>query len=232
MTDVLGGVVGGMEQLVLVQVEDRLRTALHEIRQPVAAVLALAEAARCLRGATSDVRDYLDLIIEQVQEVSSAAWSVLDRRADGERSESPPVDVDEVLESVLASYSRTSSGTLTRRGARGPLWTKGSRPAVRRCLVNVIDNAVRAAGPTGEIVITVSRGDESVRIDVDDDGPGFGRVPTGTGIGLAVTRGELEDIGGSLTHGLPSGLGGARVAICLPLRAPDPADVAPVASAG
>ena len=38
----------GLEKLVLGHVEERLRTALHEIRQPVAAVLALAEAARGL----------------------------------------------------------------------------------------------------------------------------------------------------------------------------------------
>ena len=57
--------------------------------------------------------------------------------------------------------------------------------------------------------------------DVEDDGPGFGGGPGGMGIGLAVTRRELLDIGGSLSPGLTSGLGGARIAISLPLRSVD-----------
>jgi len=219
---------GALEELVLVRVEERLRTALHEIRQPVAAVLALAEAARGLPGITADVRDYLDLLIEQVQEVSGAAWSVLGRGRVEDPSGSPPVDVDEVLDSVLGAYRRTWTGMLVRRGHSGRMWTTGCRPAIRRCLVNVVDNAVRAAGPHGEVVVTVLRGAGSVRLDVEDDGPGFGDVPGGMGIGLAVTRRELQDIGGSVSPAGQSGLGGARVAISLPLRSVVPVQRAAV----
>ena len=232
MAEKFEGEVGVLEELVLVRVEERLRTVLHETRQPVATVLALAEAARGLPGTSPGVRDYLDLIIEQVQEVSSAAWSVLGRGRADDVSESEPVDVDEVLDSVLAAYSRTWTGTLVRRGHSGRVWTNGCRPAIRRCLVNVVDNAVRAAGPAGEVVVTVLRGADSVRIVVEDDGPGFGGVPGGAGIGLSVTRRELQDIGGSLSPGLPSGLGGGRVAISLPLRSGDAVFGDPSASAG
>jgi signal transduction histidine kinase len=219
---------GPLEDLVLVRLEERLRTVLHEIRQPVAAVLALAEAARGLPGISTDVRDYLDLLIEQVQEVSGAAWSVLGRGRAEDLPGSLPVDVDEILDSVLAAFSKTWTGTLVRRGHSGRLWTKGCRPAIRRCLVNVVDNAVRAAGPTGEVVVTVRHDADSVRLDVEDDGPGFGGGPRGTGIGLAVTRRELVDIGGSLSPGLTSGLGGALIAISLPLRSDGPLYLDPV----
>jgi signal transduction histidine kinase len=232
MGDEFSREVGEVEQLVLIRVEDRLRTALHEIRQPVAAVLALAEAARGLGGATSDMRGYLDLIIEQVQEVAYAAWSVLDPGPTEDSHESSCVDVGEVLDSVVAAFSRTWSGTLTRRGHRGHVWTRGSWPVVRRCLVNVVDNAVRAAGPAGEVVVTLYCGSERVRIVVEDDGPGFGGVPRGTGIGLSVTRRELQHIQGTLSSGLPSRLGGARVAISLPRRTADIAYLDPPVSAG
>ena len=110
---------GALEDLVLVRVEERLRTALHEIRQPVAAVMALAEAARGLPGISTDMREYLDLLIEQVQEVSGAAWSVLGRGRAEDLPGSLPVDVDEILDSVLAAFSRTWTGTLVRRGHSG-----------------------------------------------------------------------------------------------------------------
>ena len=237
MAEKFAAEAGVLDELVLVRVEERLRTVLHEIRQPVAAVLALAEAARGLPGITPDMRDYLDLVIEQVQEVSGAAWSVLGRGRVEDLTGSLPVDIDEVLDSVLAAYSRTWTGTLVRHGHTGRLWTQGCRPAVRRCLVNVIDNAVRAAGPTGEVGVTVLQRAGSVRIDVEDDGPGFGDVPRGMGIGLAVTRRELHEIGGSLSSGERSGLGGARIAISLPLRRIDavyldPVYLEPSASAG
>ena len=217
-----------LDELVLVRVEERLRTVLHEIRQPVAAVLALAEAARGLPGITTDVTGYLDLLIEQVQEVSGAAWSVLGRGRAEDLPGTLPADVDEILDSVLAAFSKTWTGTLARRGHRGRVWTTGCRPVIRRCLVNVVDNAVRAAGPTGEVVVTVHHDASSVRVDVEDDGPGFGGGPRGMGIGLALTRRELQDIGGSLSPGDPSGLGGARVAITLPLRSVEPVYRAPV----
>jgi signal transduction histidine kinase len=218
---------------VLVDVEQALRTAMHEIRQPVAAVLALAEAARGLPAATPDVRGYLDLIIEQVLEVSSAAASVLERRVgtdDVDRGDL--VDVDEVLDSVLQAFGRTWSGALDRRGPRGCMAASGSRPSVRRCLVNVIDNAVRAAGPDGKVIVTVHCDARSVRVVVEDDGPGFGALPPGTGIGLAVTRRELQSIGGRLSAGLRSSLGGARVVLSLPLRTTGPVLLDPPVSTG
>jgi signal transduction histidine kinase len=192
-----------------------LRIVVHEMRQPLAAVLALAEVARSLPGITADVRRYLDLLIEQVQEVSGAAWNVLGPR---DPVDSHPADVDELLDSVCGAFRLTWSGSLIRLGDRGGLLTTGSRAALRRCLVNVMDNAVRAAGPVGTVVVTVSRDAESIWIVVDDDGPGFGRVAHGTGVGLAVTRHELGRVGGTLSVGLPSQTGGGRVALSLPLR--------------
>jgi signal transduction histidine kinase len=231
MGDELARERGSAFGAVLADVEQALRTAMHEIRQPVAAVLALAEAARGLPSATPDVRGYLELIIEQVQEVSSAAASVLERRTQ-DAGLGELVDVDEVLDSVLRGFGRTWSGTLVRRGPRGCMAATGSRPSIRRCLVNVLDNAVRAAGPDGEVVVTVRCDLRSVRIVVEDDGPGFGALPTRTGIGLAVTRRELEGLGGRLSAGMRSPLGGARVVLSLPLRTTGPVLLEPPVPTG
>lgn len=193
-----------------------LKLALHEIRQPLAAVFALAEIALSRPHVPADVRRCLDQIIEQAQEISDAAGSVLEHRAGLDVSGPSPVDVDEVVDSVLSGFRRTWSGTLSRRGHRGGVTVTGDRVTVRRCLVNVVDNAVRAAGPAGTVTVTVHRGPEMVRILVEDDGPGFGHVPSGTGLGLPVTRRELEAMGGSLAAGVSSRGGGGLVALSLP----------------
>jgi signal transduction histidine kinase len=199
-------------------VEEKLRIAVHEIRQPLAAVLALAEVARTTPGVPADARDQLDQLIDQAQEVADAAWSVLEPRATAEGS---TVDVDELLDSVCRAFRVTWAGKLERRGDSG-LVVRGSRTPLRRCLVNVLENAVRAAGPGGRVVVTARRGGDWVRIVVEDDGPGFGRVPRGAGLGLSVTRETLESAGGALSiNGAPSGgsharTGGARVVLSLP----------------
>jgi signal transduction histidine kinase len=198
-------------------VEQALKVAMHEIRQPLAAVFALAEAARAMPGVPAEAGRCLASIIQQVQEVADAAGSVLGPPADEDDAETG-TDVDEVIQSVLDGFAVTWPGTLTRRGVRGWLPVAGSRVRLRRCLVNVVDNAVRAAGPTGGVTVSVRRGSDAVRIVVEDDGPGFGHGPSGAGIGLALTRQALEAVGGGLTTGSASTTGGGRVALSLPTR--------------
>jgi signal transduction histidine kinase len=201
---------------VALLVESRLKEAMHEIRQPLAAVLALSEVARTSPGVPADVRRCMDRIAEQVKEVSDAAWSVLGARVGDAAEKSTPVDVDEVLESVFTAFDLTWSGTLTRQGVDGGLVCAQDRVMLRRCLVNVIDNATRAAGPQGRVLVTVRRSATQIRVFVDDSGPGFGHVPSGSGTGLLLTRAALQSIGGNLTVGLASGFGGARVVLSLP----------------
>lgn len=198
-------------------VEQSVKLVLHEIRQPLAAIFALAESARSLPGATAEIRDHLAQIIGQVSEVSEAAWSILDPATAASTSLDDPVNAGEVVYSVLEAFGLTWTGELIRRGDRGSTPVAGDRAAIRRCLVNVVDNAVRAAGPSGTVTVTLRRGPEAVRILVEDDGPGFGSDgPHGTGIGIEVTRKTLEALGGRLAAGIPSRTGGGAVALYLP----------------
>jgi signal transduction histidine kinase len=196
--------------------DDGLRAVMHEIRQPVSVVLALAEAARGAPGVTPEVHGYLDRIIEQVQELAGTATSVLFPPTASDDSPATPIDVDEVVDSVLDAVRVTWSGTLRRGGLREGHWTsEGSRAQLRRCLLGVVDNAARAAGPDGTVTVSAHRGPEGVRIVVEDDGPGFGLGPRGAGLGLLITRQTLAAIGAGLTVGpAPAGVG-SRVVLCL-----------------
>jgi signal transduction histidine kinase len=196
--------------------DDRLKVAMHEIRQPVSVVLALAEAARGSAGVTPEVRDYLDRIIDQMQELAAAVTSVLVPSGPSDGSPPATVDVDEVVDSVVDAVRVTWSGSLERRGMRGVRWnTRGDRVALRRCVLDVVDNAVRAAGPDGTVTVSVHPSPEGGRIVVDDDGPGFGRGPHGVGIGLAITRQTLDAMAAGLTVGPGPAGNGCRVVLCL-----------------
>lgn len=215
----------GFEEGLHPQVEDRLRAALHEIRQPLSVVLALAEAARSTPGVGADVLRYLEQIIEQTQEVASAAASVLAPPPPRTARRAARIDVDEVVDSVLAGTRLTWPGTVTRRGSGGTVRVAGGdRTGLRRCLVDVVDNAVRAAGTGGTVTVVVHRDADCLRVVVEDDGPGFGRGPRGAGLGLALSRQTLAGMDADLTVGRSSPRGRTRVTLRLPLVPLGPAD--------
>ena len=88
------------------------------------------------------------------------------------------------------------------------------RDMVRRALVNLCDNSSLALGDRrGHVTLSLSAGDDGVRLDVADDGPGVDeavrprlfepytttrRIGQGMGLGLAISKKILLDLGGDL----------------------------------
>ncbi|MGC4119349.1 MAG: ATP-binding protein [Myxococcales bacterium] len=110
------------------------------------------------------------------------------------------------------------------------------RPRVEQVLVNLLVNAADALesrGPLakqGVVKISASQMDGCVALVVEDSGPGFSpdilprlfepfattKGKDGTGLGLALSRQYIEDLGGRIEAGT-STLGGARFTIHLPV---------------
>ena len=81
------------------------------------------------------------------------------------------------------------------------LWAMADAQALDQILQNLVSNARDAMGPEGTLRIIAGPGSDTVRIDVQDDGPGippglldqlfepfFTTKPSGTGLGLATVR--------------------------------------------
>ena len=119
-----------------------------------------------------------------------------------------------MVRAAAASATTTYQGLL-RVDAPEPAVVGADRTALRRALGNLIDNATRAAGPRGQVRVSVHRDPAGVRVSVDDDGPGFGRVQLGNRLGLVMVAQVALQAGGTIEIGA-SELGGARVALVLP----------------
>jgi two-component system, NtrC family, nitrogen regulation sensor histidine kinase NtrY len=101
---------------------------------------------------------------------------------------------------------------------------------LEQLLINVVRNAVDATIETGGSVwIDWQRGDDSVQITVEDEGPGladttnlfvpfFTTKPAGSGIGLALCRQIAEAHDGSLNLENRPGARGCRAVLRLPLE--------------
>jgi signal transduction histidine kinase len=108
-----------------------------------------------------------------------------------------------------------------------------SRERLVQVVLNLVLNAADAVGAGGHVKITAERSGLGVRLSIEDDGPGIdarvlGRlfepfvttkeVGKGTGLGLAVCRGLVESVGGSIALDT-SVTRGARFVIELPRAA-------------
>jgi signal transduction histidine kinase len=116
------------------------------------------------------------------------------------------------------------------------------RDALRRILLNLLDNAVKYGPPEQRVVVAASRTPQALRIEVSDRGPGIPRDDAeriwepyerlerdassavgGSGIGLAVVR-DLAALHGGRTWVEDNPGGGARFVVELGLQAESPHD--------
>lgn len=150
----------------------------------------------------------------------------------GETAES--ADLGEIIEEASAAAARARDPDRDRLTVRAPrgLWLPVKRNALKRCLTNLIDNALKH-GATAEVA--ARRDGRTVEIVVDDDGPGipetrreeafrpFHRLDEGrnlqaggVGLGLAIARDIARAHGGELALD-KSPRGGLRAVVTLPL---------------
>ena len=107
-----------------------------------------------------------------------------------------------------------------------PVCVRGDALEVARLVTNLVDNALRAAGPQGRVVVglrligAAEGGPPRAVLTVEDSGPGFGSAPAGVAsLGLHVVRAVLDELRGTMVVGR-SALGGACIEVTLPAAAP------------
>jgi signal transduction histidine kinase len=200
----------------------RQRKLSHDIRHELATIMLLASLVETAPDAGPDSRQRARQILGEarwLQRLHSAYDSTVSLHDDQTAGtvELIPLDIfaAEVLAAVRLATSTPTSVTTDEA------WVRADRLACWRALRNMVDNAVRAAGPNGKVELRVDNHAEWVVTQVDDDGPGFGAVPPGSAsLGLDIVRDFAAASGGHLEIGR-SALGGCRVRLSLPADTPD-----------
>jgi signal transduction histidine kinase len=121
------------------------------------------------------------------------------------------IDVREIADEA-AELTGLAYGTAVTVDPGAPAVISISAPLLRRVLRNLVDNAVRAAGPDGRVTIRIEKSPETI-LEISDTGPGFGDGPADVaGLGLTVVRALLQAAGGRIDIA-DDPRGGARVRV-------------------
>lgn len=216
-----------------------LQSVSHDFRTPLAVIRAAAGSLDAEPALAPDDRHANTQAIErEVEYLDRLVANLLDLS----RVEAGSLRADRDVYALDDALTRPLERTRARLGDRSleesvePVPVLIDAVFLDAAVGNVLDNAVKYTPPGASIRVTTGRpGDAIVRLTIDDDGPGvpeaalphlfekFYRVPGtrggsrgGLGIGLAVVRGLVEAMDGTVTA-RRSGRGGLAVDIDLPL---------------
>lgn len=201
----------------------------HEIRNPLGGIALYASMLeRELAGQTSAVT--AGKIFNGVRSLEILVREILDF-AQEDRIDARPCDLGRVLNSVYDAAARLAEECgavihLEPPSAGTSVFCDPDR--LHRALLNLVTNAVQAAGRDGWVRIAAPAQDDGISIEVTDAGPGipnedlnrifnpfFTTKASGTGLGLAICHRIIEAHGGTIRAGNIAG-GGARFVVWLP----------------
>ncbi len=186
---------------------DAVRALCHDLRQPLSAILMLAESGG------GDPERRLATIRDEARWLASMIDDVL---TDAPVDHPDVVDVLDLVRGCV-NRARPTAGCAIAVAGRSGAVAFVPPVGLGRAIGCILDNAIRAAGPGGHVSIDVHEQAGSIHVIIEDDGPGLGKVAAHTSMGLTITAALVSSSGGQFTLTPRSGAPhGAVARIVLP----------------
>jgi len=199
---------------------DFVSSASHELKTPVAAILASAEALQLAISRDAGAAERFGEQIERLaRQLAKLVGDLLDlSRLEASEPDHELVRIDQVAEEEVSRVRPIAeSAGLTLTASSSAVSVSGSRRDLGLAIRNLLENAVRHTPKGGAIDVKLRSDNGDVLVEVIDSGEGipkrelsrvferFYRVDTararatgGTGLGLAIVRHVVERHGGSV----------------------------------
>lgn len=218
--------------------ETFVATLAHELRQPLATLLAAVEVVRLGAGGAPTTR-ITDSMRRQIRQMNRVVEDLLDatRWARGKVTlRIEHLDMREVMSEAALDVAAAVAGRgqqLVVDTATDALWMDADPQRLHQVLSNLLRNAVKYTDPGGRIRLTATRDAHSIIVRVSDTGRGiapealtqifdlFAQVApsesAGQGLGLSVVR-EIVQLHGGAVEARSAGPGrGSEFVVTLPL---------------
>jgi signal transduction histidine kinase len=204
----------------------------HEVKNPLAAIKGLS--THMARSASDPkTAERLAIVAAEADRLQSIVDGFLSfSRGLDDLNVAPmkPREVAHELEVLLETRAEEAGVALMVKGDPA-LELDADAPKIRQALLNLVLNAIQASPRGSTVALTVASDCEGAKITVHDDGVGmtpevlerirkpyFTTKEGGTGLGVAVARGIVEQHGGHMDIRSASGKG-TTITIVLPTKA-------------
>ena len=211
----------------------------HELNNPLSSIMHFAEDLLADQRSAADA-EALGVIRDQARRSRAIVRDLLSFVRQRETN-ALPLSLDD----IVAATVRAMEPTLAEAGVRLHLVNNVSeaivladRAGVEQIVANLVSNAVHAAGRGGDVWVSTHCRDSACDLVVEDSGPGIPsdvlprifdpffttkQTGEGTGLGLSVTLGIVEQLGGRITVTPRAGGPGSCFTVSLPTIGPVPA---------
>ncbi|MBX9811904.1 MAG: histidine kinase [Burkholderiales bacterium] len=225
--------------------DDFISTVTHELRTPLTSIRAFSEILNDNPQLDTGQRaKFLGIIIKESERLTRLINQVLDlAKIESGNAEwhSSEIDMREVLEDSVTAVSQLFKDrniTLEIKAPPELPLIVADRDRLMQVMLNLLSNAAKfCERPDGRVNITLMRQDDTLRVDVTDNGIGISpsdqkiifdkfrqvgdtltQKPRGSGLGLAISREIISHFGGRLW--VTSTLGeGSTFSFTLPIKA-------------
>lgn len=212
----------------------------HEIRNPLFAIAGFANALLRTESLDERTRAKVSIILEESNRLDKILKSLLNfaRPTQGMKGQ---VDVSRVAEQTmdLMGLACQKQGVGVKMGVTPGLpIAKGDPELLKQCIINMVKNSMEAMPDGGELTLRSFLRDDGVVLEISDTGRGippenldqvfnpfFSTKDKGSGLGLAMTKKILDEIGGSVELESEVGVGTTVRLVLPPQMAAEEADL-------
>jgi two-component system, OmpR family, sensor histidine kinase TctE len=215
-----------------------IANAAHQLRTPIAGLRLQVQLAQDEPGTAESRARMLaiDLSAARAAHVIEQLLTLSVSEAGAMPNHFTPVDLVDVAAQVIQRHLPAAAARdidLGYSGVEGAALVLGNATLLAELIGNLVDNAVRYGRHSGIVTIDIARHDDTVVLEVIDDGPGIGSLPagavfdrfqrgdavseSGAGLGLAIVKEIAERHLATVSCTSPQ-TGGFRIGVVFPAK--------------
>jgi len=202
------------------------RQVAHEIKNPLTPMkLSIQYLQKAINNNQENVKELsasvANTLVEQIDHLSKIAAD-FSQFANIGNTNSTVFDLHEVIYSLKELYATNEQVTLNWKAVQGQVMVEADKTQMNRLFTNLLANAVEACNGNNQcrIEVTESRSENHILVSVRDNGegipsdvqerifvPNFTTKTSGTGLGLAMCKGIVEQAKGRIWFETTQGAG-------------------------